>query len=384
MTNKHLEPLFTRRERPVPSVLSVYLDVDQSREINLNRGFEKHLKDITASIRETITDPLERERFDTAAARISDFVSVYEVHARGLAIFFDVTDGFFWHDELNVATDTQVRWDCEFFLQPLAGVLDEFEKYAIVLLDHANMRLFRMCLGSIEEVAHRHFNRKAVQHIKSVGMDHLGSASNAQHRADEKIRGNLRRMIKDIDALVQSEHVEHLVLAGSSEMTSELRGLLPKRLALRVVGALELSFEASPGDVLAAASRLAQEYERSGEAITVREVMTAAAKNGKAVAGLSRTLNAVNHGRVWQLIYSAGFRPPGFECTKCTALVTLERSECVYCGGRLRPVRDVVERAVEHALRSGARIEVVKGEASAALKGGIAAFLKARTASVQM
>ena len=384
MTYKYLEPLFTRRERPVPSVLSIYLDTDESKEINLNRGFEKHLQDITGSIRKTITDAAEAERFATAEKRVTDFLSVYKVHARGLAMLFDAADGFFWHDELNVATETQARWDCELFLQPLVGALDEFEKYGIVLLDRANMRLFKMFLGNIEEVANRHFDRKAVQHIKSVGLDQLGSSNTAQRRADENVRFNLRHMIKDIDALVQSEHVEHLVLAGTPEMTSELRELLPKRLALCVVGAIALPFEASPGDVLAAASRLAEEYERSGEAITVREVMTAAAKNEKAVAGLARTLNAVNHGRVWQLVYSAGFRPPGFECAKCAALVTLERSECAYCGGRLRAVHDVVERAVEHAIRSGARIEVVRGEASAALKSGIAAFLRARTASVQM
>jgi peptide subunit release factor 1 (eRF1) len=241
-----------------------------------------------------------------------------------------------------------------------------------------------MFLGNIEEVADRRFDRKAVQHIKSVGLDQLGSSSTAQRRADENVRFNLRQMIKDIDALVQSEHVEHLVLAGTPEMTSELRGLLPKRLALLVVGAITLPLDAPSADVLAAASRLAEEYERSGETITAKAVMTAAAKNENAVAGLARTLNAVNHGRVWQLVYSAGFRPAGFECTKCSALVTLGRSECAYCGGRLQVVHDVVERAVEHALRSGARIEVVRGEASAALKGGIAAFLKARTGSVQL
>jgi peptide chain release factor subunit 1 len=365
-------------------VLSIYLDTDESNEINLNRGYEKRLKDITGSICRTITDRAEAERFAVAVSHISDFLSVYKVHARGLALFFDAVDGFFWHDELNIPTDTQARWDRELFLQPLVGALDEFEKYGVVLLGHANMRLFRMFLGSIEEVADRHFDRKAVQHIKSVGLDQLGSSNTAQRRADENVRINLRHMIKDIDALVQSEHVEHLVLAGTPEMTSELRGLLPKRLALCVVGAIALPFEASSGDVLAAASRLAEEYERSGETITAKAVITAAAKNEKAVAGLARTLNAVNHGRVWQLVYSAGFRPPGFECTKCAALVTLGRSECAYCGGRLQAVHDVVERAVEHALRSGARIEVVKGEGSAALKGGIAAFLRARTASVQV
>jgi peptide subunit release factor 1 (eRF1) len=46
----------------------------------------------------------------------------------------------------------------------------------------------------------------------------------------------------------------------------------------------------------------------------------------------------------------------------------------------MHPVVNVVERAVEHVLRKQARVEVVTGEASAALKtaGGIGAFLKAR------
>jgi peptide subunit release factor 1 (eRF1) len=49
------------------------------------------------------------------------------------------------------------------------------------------------------------------------------------------------------------------------------------------------------------------------------------------------------------------------------------------------PVSDVVERAVEHAVRKGAKIEVVTGEAAASLYnvGGIGAFLKARTASIR-
>ena len=123
--------------------------------------------------------------------------------------------------------------------------------------------------------------------------------------------------------------------------------------------------------------------ERDVEVNTVREVTTAAVKSRRAVLGLARTLNAVNHGRVWELIYSAGYRPPGFECTRCGGLSSLERSTC-YCGGAMRPVCDVISQAVEHGLRHGARIEVVHEEAAEELntRGGIAAFLKARPATV--
>ena len=385
MRNKHLEPLYSRNEHPVPSVLSVYLDVDESNEINLNRGFEKRLKDMMGSIRKTITDSAEVDRFNAATTHACDFVSVYAPHAHTLAMFFDSLDGFFWHDEFNVPVDGEVRWDREMFLQPLVAFNDEFEKYGIVLLDHANMRLFLMDMGLIKEIANEHFSQKAVQHIRGVGMDHMCSGSRVQRKADEKVRANLRRMIKDVDSLVTTEHVEHLILAGSSEITSELQGLLPKRLALRVVGSIDLSLEVAPSEVLAKASRLAEDHERKGEMVSVREVVTAAAKNGRAVAGLTHTLYAVNRRRVWQLIYAAGYRVAGFECAKCSALGTLHVESCVYCGGALRPVQDVVERAVEHTIRYGAKIEVVRGEAADTLNqnGGIAAFLKARTASMQ-
>src|SRR5438105_1953316 len=92
--------LFSRPERQDDAVLSVYLNVDQSRQANLNRGFEKELRDLMASIRSSIHDAASLERFIRAAHHINGFVSTCEPHARGLALFFDDTDGFFWHKEL--------------------------------------------------------------------------------------------------------------------------------------------------------------------------------------------------------------------------------------------------------------------------------------------
>jgi peptide subunit release factor 1 (eRF1) len=50
----------------------------------------------------------------------------------------------------------------------------------------------------------------------------------------------------------------------------------------------------------------------------------------------------------------------------------------------VKQVGNVIERAVEHALRDKAKLEVVTGEAAAVLDsaGGIGAFLKTRTKAV--
>jgi peptide chain release factor subunit 1 len=356
MTHSDLQLLFSHPERPYPSVLSVYLNVDQSEFSNQNRGFEQQLKDMLSSIRATIYDAAELERFVTAAHHIEDFVSAYDPRTRGLVMFFDGLDGFSWRKEVGVPLHSQARWDYELFLQPLANILDQFERYGVVLMNHDRLRLFTVFLGEIEE-----FNP-------------AGLGPNIR----------LQPVIKEVDRLVQSKQVRHLVLAGASEITSRLRNKLPKRLSLMVIGVVDLAIDVAVHDVLTATLGLAEEYERSGEAQTVKEVIKGSAINEKTVAGLGRTLKAVNSDRVWELIYSEGLSSPGFECVKCAALFSVSRKPCPYCGGSLHPVGDVVERAVDHALRKGAKIEVVTGAASASLRnvGGIGAFLKARAVSL--
>jgi peptide chain release factor subunit 1 len=384
MNPGELHELFSRPERPHHSVLSVYLDVDQSRAANLNRGFETRLKDTLASIQSTIHEPAVRERFARSAHVIKDFVSTYQPGGRVLALFCDDSDGFFRNMELDAMIPGQAWWDRELFLQPLANALKEFEHYGIVLVDRNNLRLFTVFLGHIEEHVREDFGSQRVRHIKTVGFNYVESASRLQRKADERIKLNLRHVIKMVDWLIASKKPNRLILAGTPEVTAELQRLLPKRLALEVMGTVDIGMDAPASSVLAAARPIAEEYERSAELQKVSEVVTAAAKNEKAVVGLGHTLKAVNSDRVWELVYSNDFHAPGFECSKCAALFSVNRASCQYCGGTLQRVDNIVERVLEHALRSGAKVDVVTGDASASLdtSGGIGAFLKTRTGTV--
>ena len=384
MNPKELNELLFRPERPHRSILSVYLDVDQSRPANLNRGFETQLKSILSSIESTIQTPAELERFTQAGRHIVDFISTYEPESRVLALFFDETDGFFRHVELDVDLPAQARWDREFTLQPLTNAMNDSENYGIVLVDRNNLRLLTVFLGHIQEQVREGFGSRRVRHIKTVGMDHLGSASRAQRKADERVRLNLRHVIKMMDWLIQAKELNRLILAGTPEVTAELRRLLPNRLAMRIMGTVNVAMDAQPSDILAATKPVAERFDRNAELDTVGEMVTTAEKTDKAVLGLRHTLKALNSDRVWELVYSHNLRAPGFECSKCAALFSAGKAACQYCGGAIQAVSDIVERAVEHALRNGAKIEPITGEASASLdnSGGIGAFLKRRTGTV--
>jgi len=378
--------LFSRPERPRRCVLSVYLNIDQSRQANLNRGFENELRDMISYRQLSIHDPAELESFHRAVYRITDFMSVYQPRARSLVLFCDESDGFFWHGELQIAIHNQLHWDRELFTQPVANALSQFERYGVILVDRNRFRLFTVFLDEIVETRHENFGSRNIRHVKTAGTDQIESSSRLQRRADETVRANLRETVKSLDSMINAKQADWLILAGTPEITAELRGQLPKRLALRVIGSVDVAMDAPVRAILTAARPIAQQHERSIESQAVKDVMTAAEKNGRAVIGLGHTLKELNCDRVWQLVYADDFSSPGFECASCAALFSIANPACPYCGAAVNPVNDVVERAVEHALRKGAKVVAVTGEASAAMAtgGGIGAFLKTRTGTIRV
>jgi peptide subunit release factor 1 (eRF1) len=257
------------------------------------------------------------------------------------------------------------------------------ENYVVALVGAATLRLFAVSGGAVEEVVEiTPFDNRQVRHLRTVGTDHLGQSSNLQSKADENIRRNLRYIVREIDALMQSRGVDRLILAGTPKITSELRNMLPKRLFMKVIGSIQLSTDATIPEMLDTSRKTAEEVELDVERRSAVELVTMAKKGLKAVTGVASTLKAVNEGRVWQLVYAEGVHSSGFECPTCFALYSLEGRSCPMCGAKLKRTDNVIERAIERVVRKGGSIEPAKGEAAEILKdaGGIGAFLKARTA----
>jgi hypothetical protein len=381
MNQADLSVLLSRNHSTQRSVLSVYLNVDQSDAGNLNRRFETRLRNLALRLRRAPVDLADRARFAEAMHHIQDFVSIYSPRGKGLALFFDTSDGFFWHTDLQFPVTDEIRWDRELFLQPMACAVDQLEAYGVALADRANVRLFVVSLGQIQEIVREDFDRKDVQRIKTAGTDHADSSSRIQHKADNQARLNLQHLVRRMERIAKSKGLQRFVLAGTAEIIAALRSLLSKRLASTVIGETDLAINAAPQRILTATRSIAEKYERDTEVHKVNQIVTSAAKKRKAVVGLGQTLRAINSGRVWEVVYCRGLVSPGFECPKCSALFSAKPSRCLYCSSRIQPVTNIIERAVEHALRKQAKIEAVTGDADAALRtaGGIGAFLRTRS-----
>jgi peptide subunit release factor 1 (eRF1) len=116
-------------------------------------------------------------------------------------------------------------------------------------------------------------------------------------------------------------------------------------------------------------------WEREAERHLVHE-MTEATGSGWAVNGTTASLRALSRGQARALLVHADAGQPGFRCGTSGRLALTERD----CRGEGEPipVLDVVDDAIEEALRQGVDVNVVyEPEAQEAIDG-LAALLRFR------
>jgi peptide subunit release factor 1 (eRF1) len=343
---------------------------------NLNRRFAVSLTDMLRSIKAPLDDK-QMQSFAADAERVQQFVAGFEPEAKGLTIFCDDSDNFWWARTLNVVVHNHAQWGDTAYMLLLLAVLDGHERYGAILVDKAQARLFTVFLGEIEE--HREaFAPAEVKHIQTTGSDRIWSQKRFQRKAETHARWHLKQVAELLDSMVEQYGFDRLVLAGAVEATSALYHLLPKRLRWRVVGRTTLPMAASAHEVLAATLREELQVERHSEQRLVEELLAADAPHRVTTLGLASTVHALGEGRIWRLVYASGFRARGGQCPNCAMLYARTDGACEYCGAAIEPVDGLVERMAAEVLKHHGKVEEVAGEAALRLQqaGGIGAVLR--------
>jgi hypothetical protein len=366
----------TEYKTPAGRVLSVYLDVDQSHAENLNRQFELAFESKIKEAGKTFEEEYEQSDFEGCVSEIRKVLRVYEPRARGLVIFARST-GSIWMRELNVPVATEIFWGPTAHVRQFLEALDEFETYGVVLTDRSHSRIFTVKLGSIEKHAEIHA-MSGVRHFKTAGTDHLYSQSHLQRKADEHALSHLKRVVELVEHVSRFTPFDRLILAGSTDATSELFRLLPKALRRMVIASAPLPATAPESRIVEEVLFLGRKAERAHELETVDTLITAAAKERHGVLTLPSTLSALNANRVRDLVYAEGFSFEGAVCKVCDAVFPAETMNCEFCGLPTNPQDDLGEAIIGKALAEGATIEQVRGDAAEKLKpaGGIGAFVR--------
>jgi peptide subunit release factor 1 (eRF1) len=358
-------------------VLSIYLNTDQSKATNLNRGFERSLGNLLRSLEQELTDPQARQALALNREKVLKFVQNYTPRKKALLIFSDATRDFWWEQELTIDLPDLARFSPILFLRPLIAALDEHERYGVVLIDKGRARLCTVYLGEIEE--HEGVFEEVPPVTQTAGRDRIIAQKRMQRHHDEHVLWHAKQVAERLRDLTDRYRFDRLVIGGSLEAVSELQHVLPKPLHRLVIGTFSLPIQASHQDVLSETKQIEATVEREEEVKLVEALITAGHKGDKATLGLADTVQATNEGRVWQLIYEKNFFSQGFRCSQCDMLYAENRPEkCVYCGGALSHTPNLISQVIERVINAGGQVEEVHNQAAVKLatRGHIGAFLR--------
>jgi len=359
-------------------LLTAYINVDQSRATNLKRGYERALSNSLRDAETAIKDDGPRRKFRGDAEAVRRFLREHTVGERTLLVLSDSSDRQFEAHSLSVSVTTQTHWGTVPYIHPLAEAYDEYDRYAVALVDRARARLFVVCMREVVERMEVDAESD-VHQFGASGKDKMRSQKNFQRKQDIHVLHHLKSVAASIDRLVGKGKLTGLVLGGADKAASELRKLLPERLRKLEVGSLPLPVDSDEKAFVRASWQAVTDWERRAENELVAEMVTAAAKGQGAVVTLAKTLEACVEGRVHTLVYARGYTMDDSERRAC--LARLEQAR------KLRPrwdrnsesfASDILEWMVATVLRRRGTIERVQEKAAERLNkrgAGIGAVL---------
>lgn len=378
ITHDDLQKLMDHAATEGRHVLSVYLNVDQGRADNLNREYRVPLHNMLRDLECGIGDVGEREAFKACAARVRQYVESYRPAGRTLALFTDPPGGLFWARDFRMPIESQVRWLPRPFVRPFLEARDEHPRYVVALTDRGKTRLLSVCMGEIEQDATL-VAEEDVRHFDASGKDQTRSQMRFQRNAEEHAKHHLKKVVAALKDLDKTVPFDRLILGGPSRTVAELERLLSEPLRHRVVSAVTLPVEADRKTVLEETLRVDEEFEHRTEMSLTEALLTAAAKNRMATAGVAGTVRAALEGRVRTLVYPRDFAVFAKDCPTVPANGGGGMPLTEFLGEPIKPEDNLLDLLVENTAREGAKVEVLHGEAGLRLKeaaDGLGAFLR--------
>ena len=171
--------------------------------------------------------------------------------------------------------------------------------------------------------------------------------------------------------------VDRLIIAGPEEASSAVRNLLPEAARAKLVAVVPVRSDLDPEEIHRATVPIALAEEHARERALVEDVVQRAAGGAGTIVGARATLDALAREQVVTLVADRDVDGEVVQCTQCGQATAERVPVCPVCGGAVE--RTALSQILPLlARRSGARLEMVSGEAAVALRphGGIGAVLR--------
>src|SRR5215204_1518255 len=362
-------------------VVSLYLNA-QANE-NGRQDFERFLrKEFSERARTYKAHTPERESFDRDVERINEYLrDELRPETNGVAVFACAGAEEFFEAIQTAAPieDHRLYIYNQPHLYPMARLMDQYPRYAVLVADTNRARLFVFGRGKA-------LSSDEIQNVKTRGAKVGGwSQMRYQRHLEQYHLQHAKEVADQLERVVREDNIQHIILAGDEVIIPQLREQFPKAVADKVVDVLSLDINAPEHEVLAESMEAMQEYDAQTDAEKVERLLNEYRANGLAVVGSTETLEALAMGQVEELVIVARQQHVEGDREDVAILSDAEVAEPVVAGQDGGAVADiepdsviVADDLVTRARQTSARITFIEDPALLEEVGGCGAFLRYR------
>lgn len=350
----------------------------------LNAQADQHGRDSFASfVRKELptrakTYPLRspaRESFDRDAERIQQYLhNDVQPSTNGIAIFACAGAGeFFEAAQLEVPIrEHQLYVDHQPHVYSLARLLDQYQRYAVLLADTNAARIF--VFGTGERLNTEQIQNTKISHTKVGGW----SQSRYQRHVKNYHLHHAKEVVDALHRVVEQDKIERLILAGDEVIIPVLRDQMPAQLRDKVIDVLRLDMSTPEHEIVQAALGALREQDAKDDEEKVKRLLNEFRAGGLAVVGARDTLAALTQGQVDELVISATIDKVQVKDEEADALLMARAPDGAVNNGDTSLLVIMADELVTQARQSSAHVTFIENPALLADVGGVGARLRYR------
>lgn len=352
--------------------VSLYLNVDPM--FNQKGDYILHLKNMMKNTIETLDKSIYK-KIKEDLEKVDNYVLANKrIFKKGLALLSSSEISFWKEYNLGVPVRNEIIVNKTPYTKPLMDILDNYQRYGVLLVDKESARIFVVHLGEVVEYGE--VRTPGIPGKQKKGGWFALSQNRYERHINFHVNLHLKDVIEKLGSFLSGEYIGRLIIGGSDEAVSMVRGMLHKTILDRVIGDVKVEMFARKDEVLKKVEPIVFAFEKRQEDEAVETLIAKAMKNENAVLGLDDVINALQEQKVMKLVVLKDYKEIGYSCGSCGFLTVQKIDPCPYCKGSMEAVDYIVDLAGEKSIQQGALVEVVIENKRLQDVGGIGAFLR--------
>jgi hypothetical protein len=331
----------------------------------------------------SLVDELDESAKDHAAEhewRLSLRADIERIKARageqiwtpkGIAIFACSARGLYEEVPLPQRVRDRVVIDETPFVRPMLGVLDQYRRSCVVIVDKESARAFEVYQDEMRELA---TIRDRI--LRKPNFAAWRAEYNVRNKADELNKRHYRHVAQILGEMLRAGRYDLLIIGGHEYEIPAFLEFLPNDLRNRVAGTFSIDPATAPAvEIRAAADAIVQRYEHDQDEQLLQEVLDKQASGGLGAVGVKDCLWAGSVAAIGQLLIADGATTPGVVCDE-SGWVALTGDTCPFCGKATRSTPDVIEELVLAVIDEGGSVHDFAAADTTLAKDTLAATLR--------